>query len=86
MASDHAFLRQRLALVKWLAFNRPYNDLGYKGKDHEKVLAFAEEHQNVWDEVSGWATHLVFLECIGGERVPTLCLPARAPPEASAWP
>lgn len=56
-------------LSKWLAFNRAYNDLGYEGQDREKVLAFAEDYQNHWDEVSNLAMQLVELECIGSERV-----------------
>lgn len=55
-------------LVMWLAFNRAYNDLE-EGRDYEKVLAVGQRLQQRWDEVSGLASLLVSLECIGGKRV-----------------
>ncbi|MFQ5343220.1 MAG: hypothetical protein ACE5F6_16900, partial [Anaerolineae bacterium] len=55
-------------LVMWLAFNRAYNDLE-EGRDYEKVLAVGQRLQQRWDEVSGLASLLVSLECIGGEPV-----------------
>lgn len=60
--------RYQTFLVKWLAFNRAYNDLD-EGQDHEKVLAVGQRLQEHWDEVAGLAVQLVSLECIGGERV-----------------
>jgi hypothetical protein len=55
-------------LVKWLAFNRAYNDLE-AGRDYEKVLAVGERLKEYWDEVSELAVQLVSLECIGSNRV-----------------
>jgi hypothetical protein len=57
-------------LVKWLAFNRAYNDLDLGvSRDSEKVLAVGKELQRHWNEMSELATQLVSLECIGGKRV-----------------
>ncbi|HEC36341.1 MAG TPA: hypothetical protein ENI39_07390 [Anaerolineae bacterium] len=62
--SYHSFL------VKWVAFNRAYNDLDLRvNGDREKVLAVGERLQDHWGEVSDLARRLVSLECIGGERV-----------------
>jgi len=57
-------------LVKWMAFNRAYNDLdlGVNG-DRKKVLAVGKKLQDHWNEVYDLAVQLVSLECIGGERV-----------------
>jgi len=57
-------------LIKWMAFNRAYNDLdlGVNG-DREKVLAVGKRLQDHWGEVSDLARQLVSLECIGSERV-----------------
>jgi len=57
-------------LVKWIAFNRAYNDLeqGTRG-DREKVFAVGQKLQDHWGEVSDMARQLVSMECIGSERV-----------------
>ncbi len=57
-------------LVKWMAFNRAYNDLELVSKgDLEKVLKYAEGQEHMWDALSDFARNLVSLECIGSERV-----------------
>jgi hypothetical protein len=55
-------------LVKWMAFNRAYNDLGLdsKKRDRVKVLEYAKTQEDMWPEVSDLARSLVSLECIGG--------------------
>jgi len=57
-------------LVKWLAFNRAYNDMELEAsRDREKAVAVGKKLQQHWGEFSGSATQLVSLECVGGERV-----------------
>jgi len=53
-------------LIRWIAFNRAYNDLE-KGKDWQKVLDIGDRLQGNWPEVSDLATQMVSLECIGGK-------------------
>lgn len=57
-------------LVKWMAFNRAYNELGLASNtDREKVLEYARGQEDMWDALSDFARNLVSLECIGSERV-----------------
>jgi hypothetical protein len=61
----------QIFLVKWMTFNRAYNDLEIDSKqDRSKVLEYAETQEDRWDEVSDLARDLVSLECIGSRRVP----------------
>lgn len=57
-------------LVKWMAFNRAYNELGLASNtDRGKVLEYANGQEDMWDALSDFARNLVSLECIGSERV-----------------
>jgi len=64
-------------IIKWMAFNRAYNELENTASgDWAKVASFAERHQDRWPELVPLATELVSLECIGSENVPDSCLVA----------
>lgn len=56
-------------IVKWMAFNRAYNETETARQDWEKVSSFAEKNQAHWTELTDLATQLVSIECIGSERV-----------------
>jgi hypothetical protein len=63
-------------LVRWMAFNRAYNELDlefHKGEDHgDRAKAVAVGDQVLadrWDDFSNLAARLVSLECVGGESV-----------------
>lgn len=56
-------------LVKWMAFNRAYNESETVKGDWKKVASFAEKHQDRWDEVAELAKRLLSIECIGSEYV-----------------
>jgi hypothetical protein len=56
-------------MVKWMAFNRAYNELEDKSGDWKKVAAVAENHKERWLELIDLATELVSIECIGSEPI-----------------
>ncbi len=57
-------------LLKWLAYNRTYNETETVNGDRNKAIALAEKFNHHWNDVEDLASELVSLECIGGERVP----------------
>jgi hypothetical protein len=56
-------------LIKWLAFNRAYNDAETDRQEVSRVINFARRFERYWPEIEPLAVRLVSLECIGGERV-----------------
>ncbi|MFC2054327.1 hypothetical protein ACFLV7_08530 [Chloroflexota bacterium] len=56
-------------LLKWLAFNRAYNDLETDRWERNRVINFARRFENHWDEIEHLAMEMASLECIGGKRV-----------------
>lgn len=59
-----------LFLVKWIAFNRAYNELfPVVDSDKAKVIKFGELMRDRWEVFRPLAYKLVSLECVGGKRV-----------------
>ena len=56
-------------LLKWLAFNRAYNDTETDRQEVNRVINFAGRFEHRWVEIKPLAEELVWLECIGGERI-----------------
>jgi hypothetical protein len=66
-------------MVRWIAFNRAYNELRRDDDETYRVMGLGDDMQVHWPEIIGPAASLVSMECIGGEHIPqqTLLRPNR---------
>lgn len=57
-------------VLKWLVFNRAYNEVETAKQEAERVINFANRFESHWAEVEDLAKALVSLECIGSDHDP----------------
>jgi hypothetical protein len=57
-------------MVRWIAFNRAYNELRFDEEETYRVMGIGDDLRIHWKDITGEARQLVSLECIGGERIP----------------
>jgi hypothetical protein len=71
-------------IVKWMAFNRAYNELESIKGEWNKISSLAERYKDCWPEIIDLAAELVSIECIGSEPVSDSPLVAPKPIVKSA--
>jgi hypothetical protein len=66
-------------MVRWIAFNRAFNELRSEPEETARVLAIGDDLHGHWKEIIPQIRRLVALECVGADRLPhqTLLRPNR---------
>jgi hypothetical protein len=74
-------------MVRWIAFNRAFNELRKDADETARVLGLADDLSERWREIIPQSRRMVLLECIGADAVPNepLLRPNRAVKSATVY-
>jgi hypothetical protein len=74
-------------MVRWIAFNRAFNELRGDADETQRVLGMGDDLRDHWREIIPQTRQLVLLECVGADEVPhqALLRPNRAVKSATLF-